>query len=313
MNILAINFLAKSYWYIKCSSHIETDRNSQGELGTKKGRHPMKNTSQPNPTPSGVLGTVAKLIRLTEKEDVEWSHWQHPTNNVTARRNLAEYLKTGCPKVSNNGEVATNQLPEGHELARLILGDDYITPEEVATAYGVRYTDEQLEHFADTLPDTQTILWLRANGYMLIAGPSTEMNLLQVRKLDNQLFYSKTEGWYAKDKEKFAKDDTAKAGEWLAIRKDEVPNSFNKTWKEQQDLITEVEHVPNAPEVSYAVTAYFKVRDIYLLRGKYVRTSSVSAGGDRVHVGDFDGDGLDVNDYWDGNRGGRIGVSSARK
>lgn len=298
---------------MKCSSHFETDRNSQGELDTKKGRHPMKSTSQPNPTPSGVLGTVAKLIRLTEKEDVEWSHWQHPTNNVTARRNLAEYLQKGCPKVNDNGEVVTNQLPEGHELARLILGDDYVTPEEVATAYGVSYTDEQLEHFADALPDTQTILWLRANGYMLIAGPTTELNLLQVRDLDNQLFYSKTEGWYAEDKEKFAQADVVNAGQWLAIRKEAVPNSFSKTWDEQQDLITKVEHVPNAPEVSYAVTAYCKVRGVYLLRGKYVRTSSVDAGGVHVYVGDFDEDGLSVSDYWDGYRGDNIGVSSARK
>ena len=269
-------------------------------------------TSQLNPTPSGVLGTVAKLIRLTEK-DVEWSHWQHPTNNVTARRNLAEYLQKGCPKVSDNGGVVTNQLPEGHELAHLILGDDYITPEEMAEAYGFSYTDEQLEHFADTLPDTQTILWLRANGYMLIAGPSTEMNLLRVRDLDNQLFYSKSEGWYAKDKEKFAKTDVVKADEWLAIRKEAVPNSFDKTWKEQQGLITEVEHVPNAPEVSYAVTAYYKVRGIYLLRGKYVRTSSVDAGGGRVCVGLFVEGGLYVGHYWDDGRSSDVGVSSARK
>lgn len=270
-------------------------------------------TSQPNLSPSGVLGTMAKLIRLTEKEDVEWSHWQHPTNNVTARRNLAEYLQKGCPKVNDNGEVVTNQLPEGHELARLILGDDYITPEEVATAYGVSYTDEQLEHFADTLPDTQTILWLRANGYMLIAGPPTEMNLLEVRELDNKVFYSKTEWWYAEDEQKFAQDDKVTAGEWLAIRKEEVPNSFSKTWNEQQDLITEDEHVPNASTVSYAVTAYFKVRGIYLLRGKYVRTSSVSAGGGHVSVGYFDEGGLHVDDYWDGYRHVSIGVSSSRK
>lgn len=273
----------------------------------------MKSTSQPNPTPSGVLGTVAKLIRLTEKEDVEWSHWQHPTNNVTARRNLAEYLQNGCPKVNTNGEVVTNQLPEGHELTRLILGDDYITPEEVATAYSVSYTDEQLEHFADTLPDTETILWLRANGYMLIAGPPTELNLLQVRELDNKVFFSKTEGWYANDKEKFARDDVVNGGQWLAIRKEAVPNSFSKTWNEQQDLITEDEHVPNASEVSYAVTAYFKVRGICLLRGKYVRTSSVDADGGHVGVGDFDEDGLHVNGYWGAYRYASIGVSSSRK
>ncbi len=114
-------------------------------------------------------------------------------------------------------------------------------------------------------------------------------------------------------KEKFAQDDIVRADKWLAIRKDEVPNSFSKTGTEQQALITEVEHIPNAPEVSYAVTAYFKVRGIYLLRGKYVRTSSISAVGNFVVVGNPDENGFDVNYFWDGCRLGDIGVSSARK
>lgn len=272
----------------------------------------MKTASHPNPSPSGVLGTVAKLIRLTEKEDVEWSHWQHPTNDVTARRNLAEYLRRGCPKLGDNDEVVTTKLPEGHELARLILGDDYISVQEVVNAYGWSFTNEQLEHFADTLPDTQTILWLRANGYMLIAGPPTEMNLLEVRELDNKFCCSKNEWWYAEDKQKFAQDDKVACGEWLAIRKEAVLNSFSKTWNKQQDLLSEDEHVPNAPTVSYAATAYYKVRGIYLLRGTYVRTSSVSADGHHVYVG-VDKDGLFVYYYLDVNLTGGIGVSSARK
>lgn len=206
-----------------------------------------------------------------------------------------------------------NNVPKGYELATLILGDDFISPEEVTNAYGVSYTEDQLKHFGDTLPDEKTIQWYRTNGYLLVATPPSDLNILQVRDLDNQLFYSKTEDWYAKDKEKFAQTDVVKAGEWLAIRKDEVPYSFSKTWKEQQDLITEVEHIPNAPEVSYAVTAYFKVRGVYLLRGKYVITSSVDADGDHVSVGCFDEGGLSVSYCWDDIRDDDVGVSSARK
>jgi len=267
----------------------------------------MKTANQPK------LDTVAKFHRLLAKEGVGPDHINTPNNSVVKRRNLADYLKKGCPKVNDNGEVVTNQLPEGHELAHLILGDDYITAEEVATAYGVSYTDDQMEHFADTLPDMQTILWLRANGYMLVAGMPTELNLLQVRELDNKVFYSKTEGWYAESEQKFAREDKVACGEWLEIRKEEVPNSLCKTWDEQQDLITEVEHIPNASEVSYAITAYFKVRGIYLLRGKYVRTSSVSSDGCHVNVGDFGEDGLRVDDDWDDDRSDSIGVAAARK
>jgi hypothetical protein len=219
----------------------------------------------------------------------------------------------GCPKINTECEVVINQLPEGHELARLILGDDYITAEEVAKVYNFSYSDEQLQHLEETLPDMKTILWLRANEYILIAGPPTELNLLQVRELDNKLFYSKTEGWYSNDKEKFARNDTTKAGEWLAIRKEAVPNSFSKTWKEQQELITDVEHVPNSSEVSYIITTYFKVREVRLFENKYVRTSSVDVDGDHVYVRDFDEDGLVVNRYRDDYRSDSIGVASSRE
>lgn len=206
-----------------------------------------------------------------------------------------------------------DETPKGYALCTLILGDDFISHEDVANAYGFHYSDEQVKAFADTLPDEKTLQWLRSNGYMLVATPPTDTNLLQVRDLDNQLFYSKSEGWYAEDKEKFARDDVVKAGEWLMVRKEPYPDSRRKNWGEQKNLLTEVEHVPNAPEVSYAVTAYYKVRGVYLLKGVYVRTSSVDAGGDRVFVGYFDADGLDVDDCWDGHRSDCIGVSSSRK
>jgi hypothetical protein len=203
-----------------------------------------------------------------------------------------------------------DDVPKGYELATLILGDDFISPEEVANVYSVSYTKDQLKQFVETLPNENILQWYRTNGYVLIAGPPTEMNLLGIRDLDNKLFCSNAEGWYAEKEQMFAKDDKV-AGEWLAIRKEPVPNSFSKTWKEQQSLITEVEHVPNASQVSYAVTAYYKVRGTYLLHGKYVRTSSVSADGGHVGVGYFDEDGLYVGNRWDDGRNGSIGVASA--
>ncbi len=206
-----------------------------------------------------------------------------------------------------------DDAPKGYELANLILGDDFISPEEVAGAYGFSYSENQLKHLAETLPDEKTLQWFHSHGYILLAGPQTEMNLLEVRELENQLFYSKTEGWYTNDSQKFAKTDMVKAGQWLAIRKEGYPNSFSKTWKEQKDLITEVEHVPNTSEVSYAVTAYFKIRGTYLLQGFYVRTSSVDAEGFHIYVGGFGGGGLDVDGSWDGGRSSGLGISSARK
>lgn len=271
----------------------------------------MRNkSSQLNPTPYGVLGTMAKLLRLT---GVEWSHWLYPTNNVEARRNLADFLEKGCPKITNNGEIVTPTLPEGEELCRLILRDDYLSPQDVAKAYGWRYSDDQLANFAETLPDTETLLWLHYNDYMLVATPPNDTNLLQVRNLDSQLFYSKSESWYSESQYTFYREDVVEAGQWLMVRKELYPDSRRKNWDEQRSLLSKVENVPNAPEISYAVTAYYKVRGVNLLKSVYVRTSSVAVDGDRVLVGYFGGNGLHVDDCWDGNRDDRIGVSSARK
>jgi hypothetical protein len=205
-----------------------------------------------------------------------------------------------------------DETPKGYALATLILGDDFISHEDVANAYRFHYSDEQVEAFAYTLPDEKTLQWLRTNGYMLWATPPSEMNLLQVRDLDNQLFYSKSEGWYAESQLTFSREDVVKAGQWLMVRKEPYPNSRKKNWDEQQKLLTEVEHVPNAPEMAYAVTAYYKVRGVYLLKGVYVRTSSVDADGGRVIVGLFDGDGLYFGRYSADFRHDDLGVSSSR-
>ncbi|HEC33005.1 MAG TPA: hypothetical protein ENI63_01965 [Candidatus Kaiserbacteria bacterium] len=205
------------------------------------------------------------------------------------------------------------QLPEGYELARLILGDDYITPEEVATFYGFSYTDEQLEHFTDTLPDIQIISWLRANGYMLMAGPPTDLRLLQGRELDNQLFYLSIKVSCAEDKKKFVQYSMVKAGEWLAIRKEAVPNSFYKTWKETAILLTEVEYIPNVTEVIYAVATYRAVRGIYLFRRKFVRTSSADELGHHILVGFYDEDGIEIDIYLNDVCDCSVGIPSARR
>ncbi len=91
----------------------------------------------------------------------------------------------------------TAKMPD-YGLAESILGADFITPEEVAKSRkGVAYTDDQLSQFGDTVPSQEVLEWCRDNGYMLIAGPSRPMSLLEVRSLKKDYFYSKEGGWYA--------------------------------------------------------------------------------------------------------------------
>jgi len=277
----------------------------RADITSTQWRHTMSNIAHLD---TAALDTAAKFFRTMQKAGADFTG---PLQSTAQRRNLVAYLEMGCPKVDGNGTVVTPQLPDGTDLCRLILGDDFLSPEDVARVYGFSYSDEQVANLSEALPDFETLMCLRSNSYMLVATPPTDHNLLQVRDLGNQLFYSKSEGWYAEDNQKFSRSDSVKAEMWLAIRKESYPDSRGKTWDEQTALLSDNEHVPNAAEVSYAVTAYYKVRGIYLLRGVYVRTSSVSADGYRVFVGDFGEDGLYVNHYWFGYRYGYIGVSSS--
>lgn len=204
----------------------------------------------------------------------------------------------------------TAKVPD-YDLARAILGKDFISPEEVAKSRkGVVYTDDQLAQFGDTVPSQEVLEWCRDNGYMVVAGPAKPMSMLEIRDLRSDYFYSKKGGWYAE--RAFARDDKADT-RWIMLRKEPVPESTSKNWGEQQALLSDNEITPNAAEVVWCVTTYKAVRNVYLLPSIYVRTSSLDSDGHRVHVGYFVAEGLCVSSWHDDLRSGDIGLSAARK
>ena len=97
-------------------------------------------------------------------------------------------------------------------------------------------------------------------------------------------------GWVVCRSEVRSRDKTSFG--WLAIKKTPVSNSTNKKWDEQSKLLSALEHIPNAAEMSWFITTYFEVRGIRLFESVYVRTSSLDSGGFSVHVGHFDSMGL---------------------
>jgi hypothetical protein len=298
-------FLA-SFLALKTLVSFERDRLLPLGGISKIRRHPMNTIAPLNL--SDVLDFVAKFHRVMEKAGVDRSKFQLPINSRTARRNLAEYLNMGCPRVKGGLVMSANN----YDLARTILGKDFISPEEIAQARKLTYSDDLLQHFAETLPSEEVLQWLRDNGFVLIAGTPNPMSLLEVRNLNAQLFYSKEGGWYAEPKQKFSRDDKVTA-EWLMLRKTIVPNSTSKTWGEQEKLLSEVECVPNAPEATWGITTYKEIRNVWLLPDIYARTSSVDSDGGRVIVGYSAVGGVSVRNDWGGDRYDDLGVSSARK
>ncbi len=180
--------------------------------------------------------------------------------------------------------------PSGYELARSILGKDFITPEDVMRSRkGVVYTEEQLSRLVSTVPSRKVLKWCYDNEHMLVAGPSRPLSLLEIRDLKSDDFFANKGGRYGGGA--FASTDKACPG-WTTIRKRPLPWSHSKGWEAQQALLSKAEEVPNVAEAAWGVTTFRAVRDTHLLTGVYVRTSSVESDGFHVHIGDFGrGDG----------------------
>lgn len=199
-----------------------------------------------------------------------------------------------------------------YKVARSILGNDFISPEEVAKARKLTYNDEQIEFLTETMPSAEVLKWCKDNGYAVVAGPPESTVLLRIRDLKSSLFARESGGWFAEKTEKWAFEEKVSA-KWLAMKKTCFPRSTDKTWDEQQRMLSDVERVPNAAEVAWFLTTYAEVRNKRLMDNVYTRTSDVASGRNRVIVGDFGGDGLSVDYYWGDRRDSSVGVSAARK
>lgn len=196
------------------------------------------------------------------------------------------------------------------DIARAILGNDFITPEKIQFhREGVFYTSAQLTKFNATVPSLEILEWCSDNGYMLVAGPQRPMSLLEIRSLNRHYFFARDRGWYAE--QAFAQNDKIDT-RWIMLRKEPVPQSTAKNWNEQLALLSEDEITPNAAEVAWCVTVYKVVHNTFLFPN-FVRTSSFDSVGNHVGVGDSGAGILRVCSWSNDCRKTDVGVSAARK
>jgi|CXWL01.1.fsa_nt_gi hypothetical protein len=136
----------------------------------------------------------------------------------------------------------------------------------------------------------------------------TNKSFLDIRSEFPNYFYFKTNAWY--DNENFAKEKIT--GTW-DVSLEPVENSFNKTWDEQQKLLSKGDEVPPVAVLMWAVIKHHQDTGEYAFGDCYVRTSSRESDGVLVHVGDFDVAGALVSFDGPGPRSGDLGVSFSRR
>ncbi len=71
----------------------------------------------------------------------------------------------------------------------------------------------------------------------------------------------------------------------LSLRNSAQPDSFNKTWDEQQKLLASGENVPTVRDLVEGMIAYYRANGKRLFSVYWVRTGDISSSGGRVSVG----------------------------
>lgn len=192
-----------------------------------------------------------------------------------------------------------------HQKARAIMGPNFLGIPEVTRAFGA-ITKEHAAAFL-AIPYDEATLVACKDTHVLVSDIG--ISLLDVRqRVRRGLFYSYEDAWY--NGEKFA--GRTEGARWRLIRKTPVPDSTSKAYSKQLTLLAEVDEVPSARQVVYAIILTFVTTGERLFEHIYVRTSDVDSGGDHVRVGYFGEQGLDVGYWYDGPYA-HIGLASSRK
>jgi len=227
-------------------------------------------------------------------------------NNTVARKNLAEYLKNGCPQFESK---KTQKPILDYSLARKILGKNFIPPEDVMD-YDARcfYNSELIEQFHQSFLSLNNRLeWFKANNLTLLASPPKPISAMDIRSS----FLDIRPRFDSDHKEiKFPCTDKTSTG-WLIIQKEPSQKSFNKTLLEQKELLQSNEYIPNAADISWMIALFKALHKQLLFSRCYIRTSSIGSEKNCFCVGDTIRGGLMVDDYSNNFRYDFVGLVSA--
>lgn len=221
---------------------------------------------------------------------------------------LTGQLERSSLEIEYDSEVRNGDSP--YSLAVRILGDDFIPPELIAETRGFSYDESLLGKFRENVPSEATLNWCHRCGFILVAGPPTPMSILEVRRINPLKFHCGTGGWYDKKVQNFSTTDRV-GTTWLALRKEPVLDSEDKTWSDQVKIVRTPIFIPNIAETMWGLLLYDVIRSIRL--DMFTRTSSIDNNSNHVIADVPKSGGLHLAQMPDGQRSEALGVIAARR
>ncbi|MDP1883787.1 MAG: hypothetical protein Q8L10_00285, partial [Candidatus Moranbacteria bacterium] len=92
------------------------------------------------------------------------------------KKSLAQGQTEECMRRSMS-VVRESRAKIGYREVRDILGENFVSPEDIGQVSGIHYGKKLLRQFIETLPAEDVVCWLRDNDYVLISGPPLPMLL----------------------------------------------------------------------------------------------------------------------------------------
>jgi hypothetical protein len=144
-------------------------------------------------------------------------------------------------------------------------------------------------------------------GFITFFDPG--WSILQLRESGLGKCMFKPQQWY--NGESFAERKEQSCYRQLHL--EPVNDSFDKTFVEQQQLLSADEEVPSARVVVMGMAIHFLATGERLFFDYCVRCVDPTSDGYRVIVGNFNSGGISVGRYWDDYCDSGLGLASSRK
>ena len=249
--------------------------------------------------PDKSLMRVGKLLRVLRKAGLSDELLDRPVNDLVFRQALVDFWIRQNVSQEKSESVT-------HETAREIMGQNIRDINSVGIHFKIRECME-LDAFTE-IPFSEETLRECKNNHILVADLG--LSIFEIRKrVDHKLFYSHEDDWG--NDARFVEETAIPC--WRLIRKEMVPDSTNKTWQEQCQLLTGDEEVPSARVMVYTIILNYLATGERMFECVNVRTSTVDSNGDHIDVGRFDLTGLGVTSYGGAYRHNILAVTSSRR
>jgi integrase len=196
-----------------------------------------------------------------------------------------------------------------HRQAWKIMGRNFLGINEVAQHFGVTFSPEQLAKL-QKIPFRESTLKRYSRTHLLVAG--FPLSILDIcKRMKQDLLHLREYNWYSG--EAFVGKEKVDP-RWYVIRKRAIPESINKSFREQLALLPKrKEEVPRACEVAYAVILYYLSTGIRLFENIYARCRDITSRDHRVMIGYFGPGGLFLEYELDSSRRPNIGIAVSLK